>query len=253
MEEFPVASSGVIDPEVLDAAASGALRDAIRSHPAGLALLPSFFVPTVAERLSHFLNEEARYAREFRLFSIADHVDEERWEAAEDRDRMSTFGRVSGVEPVSALGPGALAYLQVRRELEGSGSRRFLEAAFGRPLGRAWTVEARRMLLGDFVRPHRYDLAVCRVRLEVFLSPEWQAAYGGELCVIDAQERLARGPAEYNSAVLLDVSVENTYLVSPIRYEAGNVPRISLGVCLRAPVGDAGEVDPEEGRTGPAL
>lgn len=94
---------------------------------------------------------------------------------------------------------------------------------------------------GDFVRPHRYDSATCELRLQVFLSPNWDVASGGELCVIDHHERVTRIPAVFNTAVVLDASVGNTYLVAPIRPDTGHVPRITLGASFGPAGGTAAE------------
>jgi hypothetical protein len=230
-------SSGTLEPGHLEAASSGLLREAVRTRPGNLVRLNPFFLAGIAERVARFLSDEACYRQEFRLFSSPDPVDEQRWAATDDRDRLSAVRRVAGAKAGRALGPGALAYLQLRQALE-MRMRPFLELASGKYLGEAWDVGACRMEPGDFVRPHRYDPASCQLRLEVFLSRRWDIAFGGELCVIDNHERVTRIPAVFNSAVLLDAAVGNTYLVSPMRPEAGLAPRISVGVSFRPGASD---------------
>jgi hypothetical protein len=197
-------------------------------QPANLLVLNGFFVSGVAERLAGFLRDEARYRIERRLFSSPDPVDEARWVTANDRDRLSFVRRIAGAGSPSALGRGVIEYLRVRSLLGSEGFRSFLEIVSGRALEDVRGVGACRLDAGDFVRPHRYDRRNCRLRLEVFLSPRWHAASGGDLCVIDHHERVTRVPPLFNRAVVLDTSVGYTYFVAPRRHGGVTVPRLSL-------------------------
>ena len=217
-----------IDPRHREAAATGSLRDSLETHPASLLVLSGFFVSDVAERLAGFLREEARYRIERRLFSSPDPVDEARWVTANDHDRLSSVRRVAGAGPSSALGRGVVEYLRVRSLLGSGGFRSFLEIVSRRALAEAWGVDACRLDAGDFLRPHRYDARKCRLRFEVFLSPRWDAASGGDLCVIDHHERVTRISPLFNRAVVLDTSVGYTYLVAPRARGGVAVPRLSL-------------------------
>jgi hypothetical protein len=217
-----------VDPRHREAAAAGSLRESLEMHPANLLVLDGFFVSDVAERLAGFLREEARYRIERRLFSSPDPVDEVGWATANDHDRLSSVRRVAGAESSSVLGRGAIEYLRVRSLLGSGGFRTFLEIVSRRALADAWGVGACRLDAGDFVRPHRYDPWTCRLRLEVFLSPRWDAAFGGDLCVIDHHERVKRVAPLFNRAVVLDTSVGYTYLVAPRRQSGVAVPRLSL-------------------------
>lgn len=217
-----------IDPRHREAAATGSLRHSLERHPANLLVISGFFVSDVAERLAGFLREEARYRIERRLFSSPDPVDEARWAMSNDHDRLSSVRRVAGAGSSSALGGGVIEYLRARSMLGSGGFRSFVEILSGRALADARGVGACRLDAGDFVRPHRYDPRTCRLRLEVFLSPRWDAASGGDLCVIDHHERVTRVPPLFNRAVVLDTSFGYTYLVVPRRHGGDAVPRLSL-------------------------
>jgi hypothetical protein len=222
-----------IDPRHREAAATGSLRARLRENPASLLLLNGFFESGVADALARFLGEDAGYRSEYRLFSATGPVDEARWSSVDDRDRLWTVQRVAGAESSSILGRGAIEYVRVRSLLHSTECRSFLEVVSSRSLGDAWGVGACRLDAGDYVRPHRYDPATCGLRLEVFLSPEWDPAFGAELCVIDQHERVTRLPALFNCAVVLDTSVGNTYYVAPRRQGGFHVPRLSLEACYR--------------------
>lgn len=217
-----------IDPEHLEAAASGGFRERLRSQPGGLLRIDRFFVSGVADDLARFLGEEARYRSEHRLYSAAHPVDHGSWTSADDRDRLSAVKRVANVEASSVLGRGTIGFVRVRSLLHSAEFRSFLETIASASLGNAWAVGACRLDAGDFIRPHRYDPGACRLRFEVFLSPRWEATFGAELCVVDKEERITRVPALFNRAAVLDTSMGSTYFVAPRRPRDVAVPRLSL-------------------------
>jgi hypothetical protein len=203
-------------------------REAFVRHPAQLVVVEDFLLDDVAERISRFLAEEALFEKEHGLYSIDGPVPEERWQSADEDDRLFRLSRLKGISPESMMSPNAMTYLRLRQSLQQAEFREFFEALTGLELGSSDDFGVHSMSVGDFLRAHSDDVRNRSIALVMYLSPGWQPSYGGALHMADETGE-SRIEATYNSIVVFDVQAENTHLVAPIEAAAGNARRLTIG------------------------
>jgi hypothetical protein len=204
-------------------------RQAFVGHPAQLVVVEDFLLDDVAERISRFLAEEALFEREHGLYSIDGPVPEERWQSAEEDDRLIRLSRLKGISPEHMMSPNAMTYLRLRQSLQQAEFREFFEALTGLELGSSDDFGVHSMSVGDFLRAHSDDLRNRSIAFVMYLSPGWSPSYGGALHMVDETSGETRIDATYNSIVVFDVQSENTHLVAPIEAAAGNARRLTIG------------------------
>jgi hypothetical protein len=203
-------------------------RQAFVGHPAKLVVVEDFLLDDVAERISRFLAEEALFEKEHGLYSIEGPVPEERWQSADEEDRLFRLSRLKGISPEKMMSPNAMTYLRLRQSLQQPEFQEFFEALTGLELGSSDDFGVHSMSVGDFLRAHSDDLRNRSIALVMYLSPGWQPSYGGALHMVDETGE-SRIEATYNSIVVFDVQAENTHLVAPIEAAAGNARRLTIG------------------------
>jgi 2-oxoglutarate-Fe(II)-dependent oxygenase superfamily protein len=218
-----------IQPIHLEEDTLAAYRQALSSHPARLVVLEDFLVEEKAGRLTRFLAEEAQFGSEHGLYSADGAVDEDAWLEADDDDRMFRLSRLAGIPPEYRLSPNALAYLQFRQSFQRPEFAAFFQAITGLELGPSDDFGVHAMRTGDFLRSHSDDVKNRRVALVIYLSPDWQPEFGGTLVVTDRDGSTARVDPGYNSMVVFDVLADTTHLVEPIRPDAGDRARFTIG------------------------
>jgi hypothetical protein len=203
-------------------------RKEMSAHPAKLLLLEDFLVPAKADKLTSFLENEARFGQEFGLYSDGS-VSEEAWEAADPEERMSRLSRLAGIPPEFQMSPNALTYLQFRQALQQPAFVGFFEAATGLDLGASDDFGVHAMGQGDFLRPHSDDIKGRRIALVMYLSADWHASYGGTLVMTDASGTDTRVDPQHNNIVIFDVLADTMHQVEPITAEAEGRARYTIG------------------------
>ena len=68
------------------------------------------------------------------------------------------------------------------------------------------------MIQGDFLRPHSDDNRNRHLALVIYLSPGWEADFGGELHMVDQEGHDTALPPVYNSLVAFDVLTDSQHL-----------------------------------------
>jgi 2OG-Fe(II) oxygenase superfamily len=204
-------------------------RHAFLSHPARLLRINDFLQPDVAERLSRFLREEAEFVTEFGLYSVEGAVGEEQWLAASHDDRFFRLRKLKGTAREFQVSRNALTYVQFRQAFQRPEFRAFFEAMSD--LSLAWSDDfgSHSMLQGDFLRPHSDDNRNRQLALVIYLSPGWEADFGGVLHMVDKDGHDTILPPVYNSLVAFDVLTDSQHFVSPVTPAAGPNARLSIG------------------------
>ena len=218
-----------IQDKHLDDDALEGYRKAMAGHPARLLLLQDLLVEEKAEKLARFLAEEARFGKEYGLYSADGAVKEDVWERADEEDRMFRLGRLAGIPPEYQLSPNALTYLQFRKSLQRPEFAGFFQGITGLDLGPSDDFGVQAMGPGDFLRAHTDDVKDRRIALVIYLSRDWDPSCGGSLVMSDPHGEATRIDPEYNSMVVFDVWAETSHLVEPIGSEAGDRLRFTIG------------------------
>jgi Rps23 Pro-64 3,4-dihydroxylase Tpa1-like proline 4-hydroxylase len=107
--------------------------------------------------------------------------------------------------------------------------RFFFEQVTGIKLGMSDDFGSHSMSVGHFLKPHDDDNRNRRLALVLYLSPDWESAYGGSLHIIDQGGSETVVPATYNSLVAFDTRAGTTHYVAPIAESAGDRRRVTIG------------------------
>ncbi|HEV8338901.1 MAG TPA: 2OG-Fe(II) oxygenase family protein [bacterium] len=218
-----------IQSQHLDPEALRAYHQAFESHPSRLLVMRRFLIDAVAARLSKFLAAEAEFRTEYGLYSVDQGVTEEEWLAAEPADRFFRFGKLVGTPAQFQLSPNALTYIRFRQAFQDPRLKTFFEEITGLPLGASRDFGSHAMKGGDFLLAHSDDNRNRRLALVIYLSPDWDPAFGGALHMRDASGGVTRIEPEYNSIVAFDVKVDTTHYVPMIEPAVGERVRLTIG------------------------
>lgn len=218
-----------IQPQHLEPQALRGYRHAFASHPARLVVLRSFLLDAVAAKLGRFLAAEAEFRTEYGLFSVDQGVTEAEWQAAEPDDRFFRFGKLVGTPAQFQMSPNALTYLRFRQAFQDPRLKAFFEEMTDLPLGVSTDFGSHAMRGGDFLLAHSDDNRNRRLALVIYLSPDWDPAFGGALHMREAGGGVTRIEPEYNSIVAFDVKVDTMHFVPMIDAAAGERVRLTIG------------------------
>jgi hypothetical protein len=218
-----------IKPQHLTEDALKKYREEFSSHPARVILLEDFLTDKIAGKLHAFLSREAQFATEYGLYSVEGAATEDRWLQAEEEDRFFRLGKLAATPPEFRLSPNTLTYLKFRQTFQRPEFTEFFETLTGLPLGASDDFGVHSMRTGDFLRAHSDDNKNRRIALVIYLSPDWQPSYGGNLQVFDKSGTPTEVVPSYNSMVVFDVLAETTHLVTPVTSAAGDQSRLTIG------------------------
>jgi 2-oxoglutarate-Fe(II)-dependent oxygenase superfamily protein len=218
-----------IQPKHLEPESIRSYRDAFESHPARMILIRDFLVESKAEKLSRFLLEEGEFKFEYGVYSQEDPVPEDEWSQASDDDRFFRLGKLVGTPLQFQMSPNALTYLQFRQTFQRPEFKEFFDAITGMELGPSDDFGAHYMRAGDFLRPHNDDNRNRRLALVVYLSPEWDPSFGGELKMVDKHGAAHTIYPEFNSIVAFDTLAETTHHIEPVQPSAEDRARVTIG------------------------
>ena len=220
---------GWIADQHLDATVIASYREAFQSHPARMTVIRDFLRDDVAARLSRFLLREADYQVEYGIYSVEGAVPEDRYEAADGSDRFFRMHRLAGIPPEHRMSMNALTYLKLRETFQQPAFESFFEDLTGMTLGASDDFGVHSMRAGDYLRPHSDDNKDRALALVMYLTPDWDPAFGGSLHMIDGDGNETRVDAEYNSIVLFDVLAGTSHSVAPVEPSAGDAARVTIG------------------------
>jgi 2OG-Fe(II) oxygenase superfamily len=225
------ALSSLIQQHHLGDEAIRSYRSAFEGHPARFVLLEDFLAPTVADRLSRFLDNEAEFAPEYGLYSVDDRqVTKGEWESADEEERFFSFSKLLGAPQEFQLSDNSLTYLQFRSTFQSNDDmRRFFQKVTGMELAASADFGSHSMQAGDFLKSHDDDNRNRVLALVLYLSPAWKPEFGGSLKISDADGNESTVDAKYNSLVAFDTRAGTTHRVEPISEAAGTRKRLTIG------------------------
>ena len=85
------------------------------------------------------------------------------------------------------------------------------------------------MVEGDFLRPHSDNNRNRQIAVVLYLSPGWDASWGGALHVVDSYGEDTTIAPDYNSLVAFDVLTDSEHYVTPITAAARTRSRLTIG------------------------
>ena len=229
-----------------DNGAIEAYQRAFVSHPAHLSVIRNFLVADGAEKISRFLESEAQYETLYGLYS-AMHNDpqgqpgatEADWSNADESDRFYRLRKFVGVSRDLQLTPNLVAYMKFRNAFNHPELRRFFMAVTGLGLDlNEATFHSFIMRPGDFLRGHDDTGKNYRLAFVLYLTPQWESRFGGELHMIDPRGNVTKIEPEYNSLVLFKVDPRTKHFIAPIQACAGDKGRATISGWMHKPPQD---------------
>jgi hypothetical protein len=218
-----------IQPQHLTESAILLYRESFQRHPARLLVLKNFLPGGLASRLGQFLQAEAIFQLAHGLYSAEEEApDGAAWERAEEADRFFRFSKLIGVSPQFHLSPNALTYLRFRSAFQRADVKTYFERLSMSSLGWSDSFGCHAMRAGDFLKAHDDNGKNRKLALVFYLTPGWEPRFGGALVVVSSNGETTRIAAEYNSAVIFDVTAGSKHFIEPIVPEAETKSRMTI-------------------------
>lgn len=215
-----------IQPQHLEPDALRAYHDTFMASPVHTVVVKNLLQPAIAEQLSRFLLHEAEYTPTFGSHLAFGTMSEDEYRALPEADRFFRFGLLSKSKLVWPRSADADLFLDFTMAVADARMRAFFEAVSGYALGKSET-SVRSMRPGDLLARHRDDIGERRLSYFIYLTPDWQARFGGELVM----ERDGAAPEliapEYNSVAIFDVKA--WHHIAPISDALGDGARVTFG------------------------
>lgn len=215
-----------IQPQHLEPDAVRAYHDAFVASPVKLTVVKDLLQPAVAERLSRFLLHEAEYTPSFGSYLAFGKISEDEYLALSEADRFFRFGLLSKSKLVWPRSADADLFLDFSMAVSDPRMRAFFEAISGYALGKSET-SVRAMRRGDLLARHRDDIGQRSLSWFAYLTPEWQAGFGGELVMEREDGAHERIVPEYNSVSIFDV--RGWHHIAPLSETLGEGARVTFG------------------------
>ena len=205
-------------------------RERFEGNRARVLHLEDFLVPSVADKLGAFLENEAQFEPQFGLYSEPDRpATEAEWLSSDESDHLFRFSKLVGTAPEFQLSPNAMVYIRFRKALSDPSFIAFFERVSGLQLESQDDFGSHSMGRGDFLLPHDDNSRGRSLAIVAYLSPEWDPRFGGGLRIDDEGGVTTTIVATFNSIVMFDVAAKTTHAVEPIRDDAGDRRRLTIG------------------------
>ena len=226
MTDFSALQSRV-QPQHLEPARIESYRREAQRDPVGLVVLDDFLQRPVIDNVHRWLVDEARFDRRYGLYSIKV-AQRSNWLRASEEDRFFTYDVSIDVPPRHAMSPNWLTYLTLEHALGQRPSLEFFGAIADVPLTGIEPVHVHAHAPGDYLKIHNDKVRDRRLCATLFFSPDWQPGYGGELCLIDEDQKERPFAPRYNRLILFDPEKKPLHRVAAHTPEARGWRRFSL-------------------------
>jgi Rps23 Pro-64 3,4-dihydroxylase Tpa1-like proline 4-hydroxylase len=214
--------------------AIAASRQAFISHPARALVLQNFLPDPVAEKISRFLSQEARFEVAYGLYSkkVKDGnisgVTATQWLEAEEEARFYRFSDYAGVLNEFEASSNRTMFQQFCSALRNNEFKLFFEEISGLRLGSSPLINAYSYKSGDFLSHHTDDVRNKRLSFIFYFSPHWEHRFGGLLHLIDPDGEVTKIDPSYNSLVIFDVAAKTEHFINPVEQCAGKRARLTV-------------------------
>jgi hypothetical protein len=200
-----------------------------------LLVLDRFLAPRIAEEVSLFLNLEAPFKTAYALYSsdsasgTITGVSREEWLQAEASRRFFRFGELDPSRLGDRNSANQASFHTVVNAMRDERFRLYCEEITGIGLASGPKINAYSYGAGDFLGPHCDNDKNRTLAFVLYFTHGWDARFGGELNLIEADDKVTVITAEHNRLVLFDVRTGGEHRVSSVSSDAGSKTRTSIG------------------------
>jgi Rps23 Pro-64 3,4-dihydroxylase Tpa1-like proline 4-hydroxylase len=221
--------ANLLQPDAIEAC-----RQAFISHPARALVLKNFLLDLVAEKISRFLSQEARFEMAYGLYAknVKDGnisgISSTKWLEAGEEEKFYRFSDYAGVLDEFEFSSNRTMFQQFFSALKSNHFKLFFEEISGLTLGSTPLINAYSYKSGDFLSHHTDDVKNKRLSFVFYLSPHWEPRFGGLLHFIDPYGEITMIEPDYNSLVIFDVAAKTEHFISPVEQCAGDRARLTV-------------------------
>lgn len=193
-------------------------------------VIEDFLVEKKALRIAEHLRSEATYERCYGVYRQHSPVTREEWMATGESRRMYTYLKLDGVASEYVASPDRLSYLLLVHALQSGSFNHFFETIAQQRLLPPESVEVHAHTEGDYLRIHNDANKRRRLCAVLYLTPDWSADDGGELCFSLPLRKEFRLEAFFNRLLVFLPTPETRHFIAPLGKTATGKTRYSL-VC----------------------
>jgi Rps23 Pro-64 3,4-dihydroxylase Tpa1-like proline 4-hydroxylase len=221
--------SDLLQPDAIETC-----HQAFISHPARALVLKNFLLDAVAEKISRFLSQEARFEMAYGLYArnVKDGnisgVSSAEWFEAREEEKFYKFSDYAGVLDEFVSSSNRTTFQQFFAALRDNQFKLFFEELSGLRLGASPLINAYSYKPGDFLSHHTDDVKNKRLSFVFYLSPEWEDHFGGLLHLIAPDGEVIKIAPSYNSLLIFDVAARTEHFINPVEPCAGNRARLTV-------------------------
>lgn len=203
------------------------------SHKSKIIQIPNFLNTGIAKSCREFLSSEAIYSDVYGLYfstNTKNDVSFKEWQSATDKERFFHYQMLQASEGSNLKSFNRLNFLKLRLFLSSIHFKTFIEKTTSMTLGQITPVTVHRMQTGHFLNNHDDRANQRRIAFILYLTPQWEIEYGGQLCIKDHDNNEILFEPSFNSLLVFDVTNHNHHNVSPIIQgpESAELNRISI-------------------------
>lgn len=220
-----MANSNVIEISSEHAEVAAARYD---QHPLRLVQLENVLVRPAADTIDQVLSSQAEFGPIYGLYKRAEPlVDHATWSSADEKHRFFHYEKLSGFQPGCDT-TNLQTFFKVRQYLSSDTFCDLARTVTGENLLPVESATVQRLRQGHYLRAHHDQQNDRKVAFILYLSPDWDPAYGGQLTIKGREGEVARVEPLYNSLVLFDVAHHRHHYIEPLTTQAGDRARNTI-------------------------
>jgi len=210
-------SNDLINTKNLNANAIEGHAEQFNSTPLKLLKIQDFLSPDFANSCADFLNNDAKFKDVYGLYSPnGNNVSLQQWTSSDQEKHFYFYQMLTSPESNHILGARGLHFLKLRQLLSSNNFKLYVEKLIRTELGTVTPIKVHRMRPQHFLNPHNDKRGNRLIAFILYLSPQWQAESGGQLCILDNNNSKTIIEADFNSLLLFDVTQHQHHYVSRV-------------------------------------
>jgi len=213
----------------LDVAHIEDAKSRYHQHPLRLVQIENFLESSIANSVSQLLESHAKFGPIYGLYKTPDHlVEREEWLRAEDRNRFFHYERLSGFGPHKP-GEGLQTFLRLRQFLSSDALCKLVQDITDAAITPVTAAHVQRFRQGHYLRPHHDRAEDRKIAFILYLSPDWESQFGGQLTLHGRDGAEERLEPLYNSLVLFDVTHHEKHHIETLTPLSAGRSRYTIG------------------------
>ena len=199
------------------------------THPASLMVIDDFLRPEFASQCADFLQSQASYKEVYGLYKNGQGADSKQaWLSACPSERFFYYQMLDKTKENTPIGNNGLSFLKLRHLLHSNDFKVYLQTLVGQELGQATPIKVHRMQSQHFLHKHDDRHGNRQLAFILYLSPAWKAEFGGQLQLIDTQQKKHSVTPSFNRLLVFDVANHDHHYIENIVTSNTSINRLSI-------------------------